>query len=158
MSIPKEKHTFKGSIRKITTPWSTKGDKPTNHPTQPSGTPGSATNPSSSSCEQASSSQARTSFQSQRTSTENAAPPPIPTVDSAPTTMSATESVPSQDGSRRLNCLIEGKYNVFLVTVGCDCVVSDLKKEIIRERALDTLKNVGPHILELWKVSAIGEL
>lgn len=37
-------------------------------------------------------------------------------------------------------------------------MVSDLKKEIKRERALDTLKDVGPHTLELWKVSAINEL
>jgi hypothetical protein len=62
----------------------------------------------------------------------------------------------SQDGSRRLNCLIEGKSIVFLVTVGHDCVVSDLKKEI-RERALDILKDIDPHTLELWKVSAIDE-
>ena len=65
-------------------------------------------------------------------------------------------SVSSQDGSCRLNCLIEGKSVVFLVTVGCDCVVSDFKKEI-RERALDILKDIDPHTLELWKVSAINE-
>jgi len=47
---------------------------------------------------------------------------------------------------------------VFLVTVGCDCVVSELKEEIQGEQELDTLKNVGPHILELWKVSAIDKL
>jgi len=63
----------------------------------------------------------------------------------------------SVDGSRRLNCLIEGDSNVFLVTVERDCVVSDLKEEIQRKRALDTLNNVGPHTLELYKVSAIDE-
>jgi hypothetical protein len=67
-------------------------------------------------------------------------------------------SFPSQGGSRQLNCLIEGEHIVFLVPVGCDCVVSDLKEEIKGERALGTLKDVGPHTLELWKVSAIGEL
>ena len=41
--------------------------------------------------------------------------------------------------------------------MGRDCVVSELKEEIQGKRALDTLKNVGPHILELWKVSAIDE-
>jgi hypothetical protein len=32
-----------------------------------------------------------------------------------------------------------------------------LKEEIRGKRALDTLKDVGPHTLELWKVSAIDE-
>jgi len=137
---------MKGSIRKIT-PWL---DKPTN---QPSGTSGSTANLSSSSREQASSSQAKTSFQTQRTS---AAPPPVPTVDSAPTTMSAT-SIPSQDGSCRLNCLIEGESIVFVVSVGRDCVVSELKEEIQGKRAMGVLKGVDPHTLELWKVSAINE-
>jgi hypothetical protein len=36
-------------------------------------------------------------------------------------------------------------------------VVSDLKKEIQRERAMGILKDIDPHILELWKVSAIDE-
>jgi hypothetical protein len=36
-------------------------------------------------------------------------------------------------------------------------VVSELKEAIKEERALDTLKNVGPHVLELWKVSVIDE-
>ena len=112
---------------------------------------------SSSSREQASSQQARTSLQPLRTSTKDAAPPPVPTFDSAPTAMFPVSSVPSQDGSRRLNCLIEGEPIVFLVTVGRDCAVSELKKEIQGERAMDTLKNVGVHTLELWKVSAINE-
>jgi len=63
-------------------------------------------------------------------------------------------SVLSQISSCWLNCLIEGKSIVFVVTVGCDCVVSDLKEVIQPKQALDTLKNVGPHTLELWKVSA----
>ena len=66
-------------------------------------------------------------------------------------------SVSSQDGSCRLNCLIEGESIVFVVTVGHDCVVSDLKEKIQRERAMDTLKDIGPHTLELWKVSAIDD-
>jgi hypothetical protein len=63
-------------------------------------------------------------------------------------------SIPSQIGSCQLNCLIEGESIIFVVTVGCNCVVSDLKEVIQPKRALDTLKDVGPHTLELWKVSA----
>ena len=63
-----------------------------------------------------------------------------------------------KDESRRLTCVIEGESIVFVGTVGHDCLVSDLKKEIKMERALDTLKDVGPHTLELWKVSIIDEL
>jgi Crinkler effector protein N-terminal domain len=66
-------------------------------------------------------------------------------------------SVPSQDGSRWLNCLIEDESIVFPVTVGRDRVVSDLKKEIQRERAMGILKDIDPHTLDLWKVSAIDE-
>ena len=36
-------------------------------------------------------------------------------------------------------------------------MVSELKEEIQGKQELNTLKNVGPHILELWKVSAIDE-
>jgi Crinkler effector protein N-terminal domain len=66
-------------------------------------------------------------------------------------------SVLSQDASRRLNCLIENEYIPFIVTVGRDYVVSELKEEIQGKRAMDILKDVGPHTLELWKVSAIDE-
>jgi hypothetical protein len=111
----------------------------------------------SSSREQASSQQARTSLQPPRTSTKDAAPPPVPTFDSAPTAMFAVSSVPSQDGSRRLNCLIEGESIIFVVTAGHDWMVSDLNEDVQRKRAMDTLKNVGAHTLELWKVSAINE-
>jgi hypothetical protein len=41
--------------------------------------------------------------------------------------------------------------------VGCDCVVSELKEEIQGKQALDTLKDVGSHTLELWKVSPIDK-
>ena len=61
------------------------------------------------------------------------------------------------DGFRELMCLIEGESNPFSVTVSRDCVVSDLKEEIAKKRERDTLKDVGPQILELWKVSAIDE-
>ena len=65
---------------------------------------------------------------------------------------------PSQDGSRRLNCLIEGESIIFLVTVGRDCVVSNLREEVQRERAVGVLKDVDPHTMELRKVSAINKL
>ena len=65
----------------------------------------------------------------------------------------------SQDDSRRLWCLIEGESDVFPVTVNLRRhVIAELKKFIQRERALDTLKEVGAHALELWKVSAINDL
>ena len=57
----------------------------------------------------------------------------------------------------KLKCVIEGEYIVFPVTVGQDCVVSDLKEEIKQEYAV-TFKDVDAHTLELWKVSAIDEL
>ena len=69
--------------------------------------------------------------------------------------MFVTSSAPIQDGSRQLHCLINGESIVFVVTVGCDCVVSELKEEIQRKRAMGILKDVDPHTLELWKVSAI---
>ncbi len=56
----------------------------------------------------------------------------------------------------RLKCLIEGEDIVFSVTAVRDDEVSDLKEFIKSERAL-SLKDVGPHTLELWKVSAIDE-
>ncbi|KIL69443.1 hypothetical protein M378DRAFT_8092 [Amanita muscaria Koide BX008] len=53
--------------------------------------------------------------------------------------------------SLRLNCLIEGEDIVFQVPAVRDDEVSDLKESIQNERALDSLKDVGPHTLELWK-------
>ena len=66
--------------------------------------------------------------------------------------------VPSQDGSRKLNCLIEGETIVFPVTIERDWDVGELKEKIKGERALGTLKDVDPHVVELWKVSTIDEL
>ena len=60
-------------------------------------------------------------------------------------------------GSRMLNCLIEGESNIFVVRVWPEDVVSELKESIQSKRALDSLEGVGPHTLELWKVSAIDE-
>ncbi|KAF8344548.1 hypothetical protein F5887DRAFT_1283196 [Amanita rubescens] len=51
----------------------------------------------------------------------------------------------------RLNCLIEGESIVFPVTLTHDCVVGEFKEVIQSKRAPDTLKDVGPHTLELWK-------
>ena len=59
--------------------------------------------------------------------------------------------------SYRLRCLIEGESVVFPVDVERSIEVGDLKEAIQRKRAPDTLKNVGAHILELWKVSAIHQ-
>ena len=59
--------------------------------------------------------------------------------------------------SLQLNCLIEGEAIVFLVDVVRDIAVSGLKEAIQSKRILDSLKDVGPHTLELWKVSAIDE-
>lgn len=60
-----------------------------------------------------------------------------------------------QDGPGRLNCLIAGESIVFPVTAKRHWVVGELKEDIQRKRELDTLKGVGPHTLELWKVSAM---
>jgi hypothetical protein len=57
----------------------------------------------------------------------------------------------------RLKCLIEGEAIVFAVNAVCDDEVSDLKKSIQSERALGSLKDIDPHTLELWKVSATDE-
>lgn len=55
----------------------------------------------------------------------------------------------------KLLCLIEGESIVFGVEVPRDSDVSDLKKVIKGERKYDTLKDVGPHTLEMWKVRVI---
>jgi hypothetical protein len=57
----------------------------------------------------------------------------------------------------KLNCLIEGESTVFVVPVEHDDVVSELKEATQSKRALGSLKNVDPHTLKLWKVSAIDE-
>ncbi|KIL65157.1 hypothetical protein M378DRAFT_545048 [Amanita muscaria Koide BX008] len=51
----------------------------------------------------------------------------------------------------KLNCLIEGESDVFVVPVGPEDVVSDLKKSIQSERVLGSLKDIDPHTLALWK-------
>ena len=65
-------------------------------------------------------------------------------------------AVPNQDDTQ-LNCLIKGESNIFVVPVGRNNVVSNLKELIRKARIDDTLKGVGPHTLELWKVSTIDE-
>jgi hypothetical protein len=57
----------------------------------------------------------------------------------------------------KLSCLIEGEDIVFPVTTVCDDEVSDLKELIQSERARGSLKDIGPHTLELWKVSVINK-
>ena|SRR6266550_1284365 len=57
----------------------------------------------------------------------------------------------------KLKCLIEGEDTVFSVIAASNDEISDLKKSIRSERALDSLKDVGPHTLELWKVSTINK-
>ena len=59
--------------------------------------------------------------------------------------------------TRRLKCLIAGEAIVFSVIVACDDEISDLKELIRSKRALGRLKDIDPHTLELWKVSAIEE-
>jgi len=57
----------------------------------------------------------------------------------------------------RLCCLIEGERIVFEVPVPADdrnVSVSNLKELIYNQRSLDTLRDVGKHTLELWKVCA----
>jgi hypothetical protein len=66
-------------------------------------------------------------------------------------------SVPSQDSSRRVNCLIEPESIVFIAIVGPDCAVSELKEVVQLKRAMSILKDIDPHKLELSKVSAIDE-
>ncbi|KAK2465690.1 hypothetical protein APHAL10511_002234 [Amanita phalloides] len=65
--------------------------------------------------------------------------------------MAEPTPVPNQGDTLQLNCLIEGEPTVFVVPVGRNNVVSNLKKLIQSERVLDSLKDVGPHTLELWK-------
>ena len=66
-------------------------------------------------------------------------------------------SVPSQDGSRRLRCLIENELVVFNIEESCRIEIGDLKEVIQQKRAMDILKDIDPHTLDLWKVSAIDE-
>ena len=63
----------------------------------------------------------------------------------------------SQEVLYDLNCLIDGESIVFPVAAKRDTKVGYLKEIIRSKRELDTLKDIGPHTLELWKVSAIDE-
>jgi hypothetical protein len=65
-------------------------------------------------------------------------------------------SAPANGDSFRPRCVIEGESVVFTVEVSRSLEVGDLKKVIQSERARGSLKNVDPHALELWKVSAIN--
>ncbi|KAM6493831.1 hypothetical protein JOM56_010192 [Amanita muscaria] len=60
--------------------------------------------------------------------------------------------LPSQDGSRRLNCLIEGESIVFPVTMGHDCEVSQLKEAIQSRRKNTISKDVDSDTLALGMV------
>jgi len=59
--------------------------------------------------------------------------------------------------THKFKCLIEGEAIVFPVTAVCNDEVSQLNKLIRSERALDSLKDVDPRTLKLWKVSVIDE-
>ena len=56
-----------------------------------------------------------------------------------------------------LMCLIEGETIVFPVIAVRDGMVGELKELVQSKRALGRLKDIDPHTLELWKVSAIEE-
>jgi hypothetical protein len=51
-------------------------------------------------------------------------------------------SVPSQDGSRRLRCLIENEPVVFTIEESCRIEIGDLKEVIQRKRAMGILKDI----------------
>ena len=60
-------------------------------------------------------------------------------------------ATPRGDGSRYLNCLIEGESSVFPVTVALDYLIGRLKA------AHGTLKSVDAYTLELCKESTLDE-
>ena len=64
--------------------------------------------------------------------------------------------IPNQDAFH-FNCVIEDEYKLFPVTMGRDYAVSELKK-VIQSEARHALKDIDPHTLELWTVSAIDDL
>ena len=78
-----------------------------------------------------------------------------PTLAPQQTSLPVSHFVQLNDESRQLNCLVHSESTVFVVTLGRDAVVCDLKKEIKRVRPLDAVKD--PHTLELWEVSAINK-
>jgi hypothetical protein len=78
------------------------------------------------------------------------------TEDSSQAPMMSTNipSTPPSSDQYLLYCVIEGEQIVFGVPVSANSDVSGLKKLIYDERSLDTLRDVGRHTLELWKVCA----
>ena len=64
----------------------------------------------------------------------------------------------NQDGSRRLNCLIEGESNVLQVNiVAIDKAVSELQDDI-RSKAAHALQNIGAHKLVLYKDGSLRKV
>ena len=57
-------------------------------------------------------------------------------------------ATPRGDGSRYLNCLIEGESSVFPVTVALDYLIGRLKEDIQSKAAHGTLKSVDAYTLE----------
>ena len=104
---------------------------------------------SSSSCEQASSLQARTSLWP-------LCLPVFPSLNSVLIIMSDTQVLIND--SCWLRCVIKSESVAFTVEVSYCIKIGDLKKEIQREQAMGILKEIDPHRLQLWKVSAINEL
>ena len=66
-------------------------------------------------------------------------------------------STPRGDGSRYLNCLIEGESSVFPVTVALDYLIGRLKEDIQSKAAHGTLKSVDAYTLELCKEDTLDE-
>ena len=63
----------------------------------------------------------------------------------------------NQNGSRELNCLIDGKSDVFQVIVAIHKKVGNLWEEIQGKRERTTFKDVDHTALEPCKVSSIDE-
>jgi hypothetical protein len=68
--------------------------------------------------------------------------------------MPVTPQVPGQGDPDYFNCLIEGEYKLFQVTLEQNLAVGHLKKAIQSEATHGILKDVDPYSLELWRVSA----
>ena len=129
MSTPKEKHCFTGSIQKLN-PWSTKGDKPTNYPTQPSDKP------------------AEQEASSLHTSTD---PPPVPPDDLTPTTTSASSM--ADNANCVLWCLVDGKDTPFKIRVPINFDIGDVKELVKEKRKNGILREIDATDLVLWNMS-----
>ena len=66
-------------------------------------------------------------------------------------------ATPRGDGSRHLNCLIEGESSVFPITVALDYLIGRLKEDIQSKAAHGSLKSVDAYTLELCKESTLDE-